>query len=395
MHDFRRYRRRSHASVRLCPELEKSRHWQAKLLCLLLKSFSATTIAHAVEPPGHPAKVATWRRVLRGTLCSALFLTALISCCAVLKYALPERDDIPVLSDKLEDLAKRGAEVDTLFIGTSRVYHQVDPAHFDTRMKELGHSTCSYNLAADGMNFPETFYVLDRALKSTPHLKLVVLEVGSMQHVDNQIFSEGSVRSVYWRDWPRTWTIAKSIWRNPARDAEPTSVWTEKLWHQFELMALNMSNLGYGAGHLERWLSPKKAEKERSGPDRGYAPIQRQMSKSDLAIFRERMKSKRSLEELPLRADPELRERFDELVAALRNRGVETCFVYYPAFRRDRPEVPSQAGSRPVPVLDFDNPTAFPDFFREEYYYDTAHLNQKGSTLFTRSLAESVHQALK
>lgn len=333
--------------------------------------------------------------MLRGTLCSALFLTTFIGACAGLKFAMPERDDIPVVSEKLNDLAKHGKEVDTLFVGSSRVYRQVDPALFDERMKELGRATHSYNLAADGMNFPETFYMLDRAAKMTPHLKLVVLEAGSMQHVDNPIFGEESTRSIYWRDWLRTWMIAKSIWRNPARDAEPTKAWIGKLWHQFELMALNLSNLGHGAERLERLLNPKNVENALLESDRGYAPIQRQMSKTNLFVFRERMKTKRPPGVLPLRVDPVLREQLDEFVSALRERGIDTCFVYCPAFRRDRPEVPSRNVPRPAPVLDFDNPTTFPDLFREEHYYDAVHLNQTGSSLFTRSLAESVHQALK
>lgn len=321
-----------------------------------------------------------------------LFLSSLAGTCCALKHWSPERKSIPVVSEKLATLAKKGSTVDALFLGTSRTFRQIDPEVFDARMAEMGEPTLSYNLAADGMNFPETFYVLERALKTVPRLKLVILEAGSMQLVDNEAFAPGSLRSIYWRDLPRTWMITRSILRSPGSSSQPMSEWAGKIWHQLELMAINMANLGHGSDLLTEWLYLPPENRRREVPANGFAPVDRRMSKSDLNTFRTRMKTKKTPEDLPLRADPELRERLDRLVTNLRNRGVEVCFVFMPAFRRDRPEVPSP--EQKAPVIDLDDPNRHPEFFREENYYDPAHLNKTGSAPFTRTLAEEVNRSL-
>jgi hypothetical protein len=325
-------------------------------------------------------------------VCGTIFALALAATALGLRARLPERANIPVVSKKLAAIAARGEAIDTLFFGTSRVFKQLDPQIFDARMAELGMKMSSYNLAADGMNFPETFYVLEHALKAVPNLKLVVFEIGSMQHGDNPIFNEGSLRTYYWRDLPRTWTIIQSIWRSPK-----AGTWREKankIQHQFELMAPNVSNLGRGSEMLVGWLGLSGSIVKDVVPASGYAPVDGRISAGDLRAFRERMKTKRPPGELPLREDPELRERLNELVDRLRGRGVEPCFLYLPAFRKDRPELPSNEGGRPVLVMDFDNPNEHPEFFREDHYCDTAHLNKTGSAIFTRKLTEAVHQYL-
>jgi hypothetical protein len=330
--------------------------------------------------------------VLRSLVCGTIFALALAATALGLRARLPERANIPVVSKKLAAIAARGEAIDTLFFGTSRVFYQIDPQVFDARMAELGTKVSSYNLAADGMNFPETFYVLEHALKAVPHLKLVVFEIGSMQHGDNPIFNEGSLRTYYWRDLPRTWTIIRSICRSPK-----AGTWREKadkIRHQLELMAPNFSNLGRGSEMLTGWLGLSGSIVKEVVPASGYVAVDRRISASDLRTFRERMKTKLPPDELPVREDPELRERLNELVARLRGRGVEPCFLYLPAFRKDRPELPTNAGAKPVLVMDFDNPNEHPEFFREDHYYDVAHLNKTGSVIFTRKLSEAVHQHL-
>jgi hypothetical protein len=271
----------------------------------------------------------------------------------------------------------------------------VDPRLFDARMAELGRETSSYNLAAEGMNFPETFYVLEIALRHTPKLKLVVLETGSMQHRDNPIFVEGSLRALYWRDIAQTWSVVRSIWLSPGPPSREVAEKVGLVWHQLELLAENVGNLGRGAGMVNAWTGLKPPERAEVVPAAGYRPIHRRMSADDLQTFRERMKSKRPVLDMPLRDDPELRERFDRLVADLRARGVEPCFVYFPVFRKDQPVVPTATADRPVMALNFDHPGEYPELFAEENYGDTAHLNATGSALFTRKLAEAIHQNLK
>jgi hypothetical protein len=327
---------------------------------------------------------------LRAGFCGLLFLATAFGAALALRAALPERLDIPVISAKLAELARRGATVDTLILGTSRAYHQTDPAVFDRRMAVLGHPTHAYNLAADGMNFPESFYVLERALPFVPNLKLVVLEAGPLQHVDNLIFAEGSLRTFYWRDLSRAWLIIRSIWRSPGA-ADSTAKRLEMILHQVDLMTVNVSNVGRGANLLEQWVGMEPPRSERLAQN-GCALDGRRQSVEVAAAFQTRLKTKRPAHELDLRQDPEFAERLEHFVADLRGRGIEPCFAYYPAFRKDRVETPSAGGT--VLVANFDDPARYPELFLGEHYYDMDHLNTAGSAIFTNLLAEAVGRHL-
>jgi len=69
-------------------------------------------------------------------------------------------------------------EFDTIFIGTSRIYHGLSPKLWDETMREAGHVTHTFNLAIDAMWPRESFQMVRRVLRMKPQkLHWLFLEV--------------------------------------------------------------------------------------------------------------------------------------------------------------------------------------------------------------------------
>src|ERR1051326_6133873 len=83
-------------------------------------------------------------------------------------HSLLPLPEVGGVSSKLRFLAAHRGEYDTIFLGSSRVYHGVSPAAFDAAMAAAGRRAHSYNLGIDGMLPPGTFYFIDQLLGAEP-----------------------------------------------------------------------------------------------------------------------------------------------------------------------------------------------------------------------------------
>ena len=100
-----------------------------------------------------------------------------------------------------------GGSFDTIFVGSSRTFHQIVPSIFDGEMAELGVPVRSFNLGTPGMKPPEDAYVMGRALRGRKApLRFLVVECNPI-HLDIQPEQRGTTRAVYWHDVPRLWAL--------------------------------------------------------------------------------------------------------------------------------------------------------------------------------------------
>src|SRR5207248_3349845 len=82
-----------------------------------------------------------------------------------------------VFSPKLEFLRAHDGEIDTVFIGSSRVYHHFVPDVFDAGMRVHGIDTHSFNLAYEALWPPESFYRLRELLGARLRLRWIFIEL--------------------------------------------------------------------------------------------------------------------------------------------------------------------------------------------------------------------------
>src|SRR6188472_2764883 len=99
----------------------------------------------------------------RGVFLAGIAVLAFALACAGLNASLPF-PEIHLISRNLRFFERHGDEFDTLFIGSSRIRHQISPAIFDRAMRDAGFPTRSLNFGVNAMFPPEDGYFLERLL---------------------------------------------------------------------------------------------------------------------------------------------------------------------------------------------------------------------------------------
>ena len=106
------------------------------------------------------------------------------------------------------------AETDTVFIGSSRVFHQFIPRQFDEAMRAAGQPTRSLNLGVDGMVAPESYFAVEDFLSLHPRLRWVFIELQPIQPRFPKHY-DGTIRAWWWHDWKNTLLVVRASLREP------------------------------------------------------------------------------------------------------------------------------------------------------------------------------------
>jgi len=315
--------------------------------------------------------------------------------------------EIEPISSKLRFLETHRDEIDTVFLGSSRVYHQISPAVFDRVMGENGHPTHAFNLGVDGMFLAEESYVLEELLtRNSGKLRWVFIELETLSPRFDP-YNVASERISYWHDWTRTRAIFRRIFKVNAegKAKDPWDVITglkveKKERHDlfvlhFSLFAKTFVNLG-AARNVAAWIShradpPQAAELGQAG--NGYRPARRQLPADKVAAYeRDLHVSDPARDKLQLDwATEDLCRRCAEVV---RRKGAVPIFIVTPIVAQ-RQFVCDKSESSPGQLLSFNNFRSYPELYRPEVRVDGSHLTARGSEVFSFLLAQKFAASLR
>ena len=320
------------------------------------------------------------RRAAQTLLNGACFAAAFIASAACIGWCLPF-PAVPAIGPKYRYLAENAARFDTLFIGSSRVFHQIDPQQFDAEVAALGGRTQSANLAYDSVWPPESFYFLRRLLAlRPPHLRWVFIELMQL-NVNLETRNDQTLRTAYWHDWRHTWIAWREVFASPRSPAEK---WRLAAEHAVIFIRWN-ANLGRGAEALRATVLPGKPEHPEHWLDRaGFLPENdRHITDEELPQYLQTVARLRT--ELPPHPASALYfSALEDLTAEVRRAGAQPVFLLTPSLSAAENFTGLPAG---VPVLAFNDPGKYPTLYEPERHYDTWHLNEKGAAEFTGLLA--------
>ena len=323
----------------------------------------------------------------RGVLNAGIAALAFILACAGLNAVLPF-PEIDVVSSNLRFFQQHRDDFDTVFIGSSRIRHQISPAIFDRTMREAGLPTRTFNFGINGMVPPENGYVLERLLGAKPrHLKWVFIELDELQ-TKRVPEAESTRRSLYWHDRKRTSLVLRAI-----LDGGGNREARDLLIFHVALFAKNFTNVGRKID-FSAWithLSKKEALSKELGRDGdGYVPLSRTLSAAEMAVYEAELKQ--AVTDAGSRfVSASTEHAYRQLVEEVRKAGATPIFIVTPLMMQIKLGFRPESGIAGT-VMSFNDARAYPQLYRNEMRLDGNHLNAVAAEEFTRLLAENFLQ---
>ncbi len=346
-------------------------------------------------------KASGWISAAKGFLNIAIFVAMLALACLGIHALLPVAP-VSMVQAKLEHLKEHIGDYDTLFIGSSRIYHQIIPSLFDRLTAERGMKTSSFNAAVDGMRPPEDAYFFDEIRRyKPPHLRWVFIELGAVR-VPLDPAKRGTNRIVYWHDWERLALIfqqatdvkkSRHLYGTLKSLREPMGDFCEHLGLFFE----NMGNLGRASYFVEHlihptwpwvWTPPLGPTKD------GFVEIDRtQMSDTDRQTYEKMVTARRAHPAGVDYSSPASQDALQRLMRRIEALGATPVLIIPPttAGKNFRPQ--PGPGKEPI-ILDYSDMDQYPALFDEKNRLDTDHLNTAGAEVFTHLVVDQFTQAV-
>lgn len=330
----------------------------------------------SVAPPPPP------RGFRHGLLVIACFLLAAASTAAFIDGSLPF-PSVPEIAPRFRYFAAHKDEFDTIFIGSSRIRHQVIPEQFDREAGEQGKAVHSFNLGYSGMWPPESLYYLRQVLALRPQrLRWIFMEL--MDYRFGQVEGQATtMRSVYWHDAKHTRMAARLVLESRLPVVEKCQL----IAGHATLFLQRMTHLGRGAEWVQARYFPEKKKSDSGWVKRkGFDPEPPgEWSEGTKAEYERQV---RAFEQTPQieRVRPGFASALQEINRQVENTGAKLIFIVPPTVRPE--EHFAAAPTAVTGFLAFDHPTEYPRLYLPELHYDPGHLNEAGAREFTSLLAQ-------
>jgi hypothetical protein len=331
----------------------------------------------------------------RAGINSLIGLAAMAVSCAAI-HALAPLPEMPEVTAKLAYFARHKNEFDVLFVGSSRIYHQVSPKLFDRIAHESGADIHSFNLGFDAMLPPETFYMVEKILAGKPRrLRWMFVEIAPMRG-DVLPGGNDTARALYWHDWRRTlWACRSALAATGAKQDAQQKVLSARQARDFCLLHVrlflkNFANLGRGfelaTPKNKKSGSNQQIAKVIGADGDGFLPEEKDSrSAATPAVIESRLAQLKKEKPVPRREDLLTEKAFAENEQRIRAAGATPILLIPPTMLR----LPAYTATRrdTAHVFAFDDIDAFPMFYETKNRYDAEHLNPAGAEIFTRLLA--------
>ena len=291
---------------------------------------------------------------------------------------------------KLRFFEEHKDEYDLVFVGSSYVYHQIDPILFDAQLQERGYKVKSFNFGLGGALGFENTAIVEKILALKPRrLRYVVMGFRGWPMEMNKLHVR-TRRTVWWH----TLGITSATCERILRSGEPWERRVELLSAHLHHMWLRYSRVGLGFQMARSaWSAedPPITEIKTALAQQGYFPVVGRAKGYETLLKRVKqynntltaMRNSKG-DETPFYSSPELRLQMEVVLDA----GVELIYVISPQpdlMTRRRTESMRQA----VPTLfAFNEPDRYPYLYTLEARSDTTHLNLLGARAYTKHLAE-------
>jgi hypothetical protein len=343
------------------------------------------------------------RAVLRALLAGVLTFLVVAWGLNTLVRALPLEPKAGILNPKLAYLEQHADELDTIFVGSSRVHFQIDPLVFDAEMARLGCHSRSFNMGVHALNTAEERHLLKRLAEiDAGRWKWIFIE--RKQLPARQLRALGSDRQYYFLSGITDLRLSlESIWTSN-RGLRNNLIDTVHL-----LLAYAYVNIG--GGQLSRLL-PTPPGASRPEPRvrvdlsrRGFVPVEleiepalrRRAAAMDRKALAERLALTRAHDGRFERLSEARAAHFAEQVAAARRVAPNVGLVIFPqawSYWVDDILALEQAAREgrlgEVTVVNLGDPRRHPEIYVERLWYENDHVIGEGAVMLSTYLAREL-----
>jgi hypothetical protein len=341
--------------------------------------------------------------VIRRIFHVGLFLAGLLGTAAAIRTA----DVVPFFSwtrQTIVHLQSKVADVDTLFVGSSRFQYGIRPELFDARMAELGTPTKSFNAALSGLRQVDHDEVVEWILAHrSPALKRVVIELHTWRQYirGGSWFTDQEVELHTQRSFlPRMQAVLtdhQGPWRKLQEAAFVTAHALTNTLCIGQAGRILAERLMVGRGEPLPKVYPVPAGGWCDIADNPSPPMVKEHDdfERDRATFDRSLGSKIDDLTPPWLVGPTGRNLLRAQAHRLRAAGIEPIYVIMPTWLNDFPNRGEVAACRQdARILELDVVADETGLYARENWYDASHFNAKGASVFSPRLAERLVECL-
>jgi hypothetical protein len=313
----------------------------------------------------------------------ASFLAA--SACISLGYRLAAGPPyIAVMSEKFEDYAAHADDYELVFLGSSQTFRHIDPSVVDAELRMCEAGVRSYNFGVPALREPELRYAAEFLIAhKSDALAYVVIQ--DPIRADGMISNLMSDRGRYFRGWDRLDDAGRDVMCYTGTGAGQA----RRAW--VNLRAALAEQLGLG--RLAQSLIPTPRSSGLGGYDpryrtaNGFWPADQDVVERAASVAEQTAMTADVIDQAltdgghaPSPAAATCRaSQLRETVRKLQGEGIKVLYLVSPNPREvahDRAVTEAFARLAPdVPILDYNDPAAHPEYFEMERWFDVSHLN--------------------
>lgn len=295
---------------------------------------------------------------------------------------------------KHEYYAVHRSEINTVFLGSSRISWQVSPRLFDSLL--AAYDIKSFNLGAKGTFNPETYFLYEQILsEDCTNLKYAFVEIQPLDYI--HLANINSAKNYYWHNWKYLKYSTSYLATSHYSMSQKIAV-TAKYAYSFALNLIDPSRLNF-------LIKPKQPFPGLGAFQDGYFPMEDDPElaqrladfRKDTSFLQVRIKNtsrsyqatshKQHLNKAHLAL-------LENLIRKSEEKGV-TLFYIIPPKLTDYNELLALTEQLPSDhVIQVADSRKFPMLYRASTSSDIWHLNKTGSRLFTTIMAMRVDSIL-
>ncbi|MGC1310048.1 MAG: hypothetical protein WA885_22700 [Phormidesmis sp.] len=301
-------------------------------------------------------------------------------------------------SRKYSFLTQHQKNFNAVLLGSSLTYRQISPKTLDASLTQC--KTSSFNLGANGMFNPETYYLYESLLDELPEngLDYAFLELEDIQNIEAQNLA--TARSYYWHNWRYLLFSIDYI-----LDSNKSLALKSELLREYFLSYVYKVFLGF------RILLAESPEDTQAWKQNGFYAFDDQMNDPQAALAVRNSLKKESIAFLKdtsvLKGQVLAAEKGSfkapegsanvahlhkllSLIKKSKAKGVHLIFFVPP---RLSSYIEAAAIAQALPkenVIEVFDPIKYPELYQPDLSFDKGHLNAKGAEIFTKIFAEAV-----